>query len=66
MGCLGVRTVSAGLRLVIDERSAVVNAGIASEDGSSGQVGPGVVTPERIPLLFYEEGRYINVIFERQ
>ena len=38
--------------LTVGEASVVIDAGIASEDGRTAQVGVDVVTPERIPLLF--------------
>jgi len=46
--------------------SVVLDAGIASEDGSTGQVGVNVVTPERIPLLFHTDGRFVSVLFTKQ
>ena len=54
------------MQIVIGEQSAVVNMGIASEDGSMAQVGVDTVTPERIPMLFYEEGKSFNVIFLKE
>ena len=46
------------MRITVDEQSAVIDMGIASEDGKTGQVGVNVVTPERIPMLFSEYGFY--------
>ena len=47
------------------EESAVIDMGIASEDSSVGQTGVGVVTPERIPMLFFEDGKSFCVAFEK-
>ena len=38
----------------------MINAGLASKDGKSGQVGVNMVTPERIPMLFDEDGSFFR------
>ena len=53
------------LKITVGERSAVIDMGIASEDGTAGQKGVGVVTPERIPMLFFEDGKSFCVAFEK-
>ena len=53
------------LRITVGERSAVIEMGLASEDGSSAQAGTDTVTPERIPMLFYEDGRSFHVEFRK-
>ncbi len=54
------------LRITVDGQSAVIDMGIAAEDGSSGQVGVNVVTPERIPMLFRENGRFFHIMFQKE
>ncbi len=54
------------LNIKVGITSKTVDVGIAAADGSSGQVGVDVVTPERIPMLFYENGKFFDVIFEKQ
>lgn len=44
-------------------KSVVIDMGIASEDGKTGQVGVNTVTPGRIPMLFDEDERFFDVIF---
>lgn len=48
------------------EYDRVFTVGIAADDGSSGSVGLNVVTEDKIPLLFVEEGHYFNVTFEKE
>ncbi len=52
------------LRITVGEQSAVINMGIAAEDGSHGYVGVNMVTPERIPMLFRNEGGFFCITFE--
>lgn len=40
------------MRITVGGQSAVIDLGLASEDGRTGQVGVNMVTPERIPMLF--------------
>lgn len=54
------------LQITVGDRSAVVDMGIASEDGKTAQVGVDIVTPERIPMLFREDGRTIDVMFVKE
>jgi hypothetical protein len=35
-------------------------------NGSASQVGVGLVTPERIPLLFYVDGKFLNVTLKAE
>ncbi len=53
------------LQLTMGDKSVVITMGIAAEDGKSGQVGVNVVTPERIPMLFDENGQFLSVVFEK-
>ena len=53
------------LQITVGETSAVIDVGIAAPDGSTGQVGVGVVTPERIPMLFLVDGKFFDVAFEK-
>ena len=46
-------------------QTAVITAGLASEDGKTAQVGRNMVTPERIPLLFLTEGKNVSILFEK-
>ncbi len=54
------------MQISIGDQSAVIRMGIASEDGSTAHVGVNTVTPERIPMLFYKEGKSFHVIFEKE
>ena len=54
------------LRISTEDQSTVVDVGIASEDGTSGQVGINVVTPDRIPMLFREDGRFFHLEFRKE
>ncbi|MBQ6430361.1 MAG: hypothetical protein IJJ99_00575 [Oscillospiraceae bacterium] len=51
------------LKLTVDGQSAVIELGLAAEDGKSAQSGVNTVTPERIPLLFFDDGSF-SVVFE--
>ncbi len=66
-GSVGVRyDVAHELRLTVGDASTVVTVGLASEDGKNASVGTGIVTAEKIPLLFYEDGVNSNVIFIKE
>ncbi len=52
------------MQLTVGGKTAVIDMGLASEDGKTGQIGVDVVTPERIPMLFSGEGGFFSVIFE--
>ncbi len=54
------------LQIAVGDRSAVIDMGIASEDGKTAQVGVDIVTPERIPMLFREDGRTFDVMFVKE
>ena len=54
------------LQITVGELSAVIDMGIASEDGKSAQVGVDTVTPEEIPMLFREDGRSFHVMFRKE
>ena len=54
------------LEITVGEQSAVIQMGIASEDGKTAQVGVDIVTPERIPMLFYEDSKSFDVIFTKE
>lgn len=65
-GSIPVRyDVAHELRLTIGDQSVTVDMGIAAADGSSAQVGVGTVTPERIPMLFYD-GKSFDIVFNKQ
>lgn len=45
----------------------VIQLGIAAEDGSTATVGVGMVTPERIPLLFRDgDGKWFTIMFNKK
>lgn len=52
------------LQITVGKQSAVIDMGLASEDGSSGTVGVDTVRPDRIPMLFSGD-RFSSVIFEK-
>ena len=54
------------VRITVEGTIAVIGLGIAAEDGSSAQVGVNTVTPERIPLLFAENGRSFHILFTKE
>ena len=54
------------LQIDIGDQSAVVDMGIAAADGKSAQAGVDTVTPDRIPMLFYADGKSFDVIFQRE
>ncbi|MBP0970495.1 MAG: hypothetical protein J5753_00510 [Oscillospiraceae bacterium] len=51
------------MQINVNEISVVIDMGIASEDGKTAQVGVDIVTPERIPMLFRQDGRSFDVMF---
>ena len=53
------------MQISVGELSAVISMGIASEDGKTAQAGVNTVTPERIPMLFHEDGRFFDVMFTK-
>lgn len=66
-GSLPVRYDTAHeLQITLEGQSAVIDLGIAAKDGKSGQVGVNVVTPERIPMLFYEENLWFHIMFVKE
>jgi len=54
------------MQITAGGQSAVIDMGLADEDGKSGHVGVNVVTPERIPMLFSEDGRFFQILFEKK
>ena len=66
-GSMPVRyDVAHELRISVGEQSAVIDMGLAAEDGKTGQVGVNVVTPERIPMLFHENGHFFHISFLKE
>lgn len=54
------------MQITVDGESIVIDMGLAAEDGKTGQAGVDVVTPERIPMLFNEEGRFFQIEFQKK
>ena len=58
------------LRIDLDvngtEYSKVFDVGIASEDGKSSTAGLNTVSPEKIPLLFDDEDRFLTILFVKE
>ena len=54
------------MSITVDDKTAVIDMGIASDDGESGQVGVNVVTPERIPMLFRDSDSFFNIVFLKE
>lgn len=55
-GSMPVRyDVAHELEITVGEQTVVIQLGIAAEDGRTASSGMGIVTPERIPLLFSGE-----------
>lgn len=53
------------MQITVGESSAVIDLGIAAEDGGSAASGVGIVTPERIPMLFQGDG-FFSVLFQKE
>ena len=65
-GSVDVRyDVAHELEISTGDTRVVLRVGLAAEDGSTGSVGVGMVTEDRIPLLFHED-TYFSVIFEKK
>ena len=54
------------MRISAGDVSSVVRVGIASDDGNTATVGTGMVTTERIPLLFDIDGKSVTYMFEKE
>ena len=54
------------LQINVGDQSAVIDMGIAAEDGKTAQSGVNTVTPVRIPMLFREADRFFDVTFLRE
>lgn len=54
------------LRLTVGDRTSVIRMGLASDDGKTAQGGVNTVTPERIPMLFSEDGLSFTVMFQKE
>ena len=65
-GSMPVRyDVAHEMRIVVGERSAVIDLGLAAEDGKTASSGTGIVTPSRIPMLFRGDA-FFSVIFRKE
>ena len=53
------------LQIVVGEQSAVIDLGLASEDGKTASSGVGTVTSTRIPMLFRNGGLF-SVVFRKE
>lgn len=54
------------MQITAGEYTAVIEIGIAAEDGKTAQAGIGTVTSERIPMLFTENGVMFTIVFEKE
>ena len=54
------------LQITIGDKKAVIDMGIASEDGKTAQKGVNMVTPDKIPMLFYQDGVSFNITFLKE
>ena len=54
------------MQITAGEHTAVIEMGIAAEDGKTAQAGIGTVTSERIPMLFTENGVMFTIVFEKE
>ncbi len=67
VGSVDVRyDVAHELELQTENERVVVQVGTAAEDGSTATVGRDQVTPERIPLLFYIDGKNVTIMFNKK
>lgn len=53
------------LQISCGEQSAMIDVGIADENGSSASIGTGIVTDESIPLLFNNGKQYMTIAFDK-
>ena len=53
------------LQISCGEQSAMIDVGIADENGSSASIGTGIVTAESIPLLFNNGKQYMTIAFDK-
>ena len=66
-GSIDVRyDIAHELQISTGDISVTVDLGLAAEDGSTAQVGVGIVTDTRIPLLFRKDSGSFSVIFEKE
>lgn len=54
------------LQITVGEQSAVIQLGIAAEDGSTAQTGVDTVTSDAIPFLFDTQDSFATILFERE
>ena len=54
------------LKITAGNVTAVMTAGTPSADGKTVQSGPGMITPERIPLVVFTEGKNAGIVFEKK
>ncbi|MBR1669611.1 MAG: zinc ribbon domain-containing protein [Butyrivibrio sp.] len=67
VGSMDVRyDVAHEMRISVGDVSSVIRVGVASDDGNTATVGTGMVTPERIPLLFDIDGKNVTYMFEKE
>ena len=53
------------IQITADGKSAVIDLGIASEDGKSAKTGANVVTADQIPMLLSDDG-FFSVVFRKE
>ena len=53
------------LQITVGEQSAVIDVGLAAEDGKTAASGTGIVTPARIPMLFHNDS-FFSVVFQKE
>ena len=54
------------MQITVGKKSAVIDMGLATEDGKTGQIGVNTVTPERIPMLFSGDNGLFSVVFQKE
>lgn len=54
------------LQIIAGEHTALIEMGIAAEDGKTAQAGIGTVSSEQIPMLFTNNGVMFTIIFEKE
>ncbi len=54
------------MQITVGKKSAVIDMGLATEDGKTGQIGVNTVTPERIPMLFSGDNGFFSVVFQKE
>lgn len=51
------------MRITVGDTVSVIEMAVVSPDGKTGQSGIDTVTPERIPMMFSADGKFVGTVF---